>query len=74
MTEQELNERKLVMLRLLNIFSGMDGGIDFITLRTFVEEAEGEAITKILKHMSLLLDAANVATEYTVEDLPRRIG
>lgn len=74
MTEQELKERKLVMLRLLNIFSGMDGGIDFIQLRTFVEEAEGEAITRILKHMGLLLDAANVATEYKLEDLPERVS
>lgn len=74
MTEQELNERKLVMLRLLNIFSGMDGGIDFVHLRSFVEEAEGESITKILKHMGLLLDAANVATEYKLEDLPERVS
>lgn len=73
MTEQELKERKLVMLRLLNIFSGMDGGIDFIQLRTFVEEVEGEAITRILKHMGLLLDAANVATQYKLEDLPERV-
>lgn len=74
MTEQELNERKLVMLRLLNIFSGMDGGIDFVTLRGFVEGAEGEAITRILTHMGKLLDVAGVATQYTIEDLPRRVG
>lgn len=74
MSEQELLERKLVMLRLLNIFSGMDGGGDFVNLRTFVETCEGESVTKIMKHMGLLLDVAEVATEYTLEDIPGRVG
>lgn len=73
MSEQELLDRKLVMLRLLNIFSGMDGGGDFVTLRSFVESCEGEAITKIMRHMGALLDVAEVATEYTVDDLPTRV-
>lgn len=74
MSEQELLDRQLVMLRLLNVFSGMDGGGDFVHLRTFVETCKGDAVTKIMRHMGALLDAANVATEYTIDDLPKGVG
>ncbi len=67
MTEQELNERKLVMLRLLNIFSGMDGG-DFLRLKVFTETAEGDAISRVIRNMGRLLDVAGVATQYTLDN------
>lgn len=68
MTEQELNERKLVMLRLLNIFSGMDGGGDFLRLKAFTETAEGDAISRVIRNMGSLLDVAGVATQYTLDN------
>lgn len=70
MTKQDFLTRQVTMLRLLNIFGGMNGGCDYIDLRKFVDDTEGETITRIMKHMSLLLDAAEAATYVTEEDLP----
>lgn len=72
-SEEELLKRKIVLKRLLDIFSGMDGGIDFITLRTFVEECPGDAITRVMTNMGSLLDIAQVALGYTEKDIPERL-
>lgn len=70
MTKEEFLARQLTMKRVLNIFSGMDGGCSYMDLRTFVEHCEGEAITRILANMGKLLDVAEVATDITINDLP----
>lgn len=70
MTKEEFITRQVTMKRLLDIFSGMDGGCSFMDLRTFVEHCEGEAITRILANMGKLLDVAEVATDVTIDDLP----
>lgn len=70
MTKEEFLTRQLVMKRLLDIFSGKDGGCSFVELRSFVEHCEGEAITRILAHMGKLLDVAEIATDVTINDLP----
>lgn len=70
MTKEEFITRQLTMKRLLDIFSGMDGGCSYVDLRDFVEHCEGEAITRILSHMGKLLDVAGVATDITINNLP----
>lgn len=70
MTKEEFITRQIVMKRLLDIFSGMDGGCSFMDLRTFIERAEGDAITRVLRNMNALLDVAGVATDVTIDDLP----
>lgn len=70
MTKEEFITRQIVMKRLLDIFSGMDGGCSFMDLRTFIERAEGDAITRVLRNMNALLDVASVATDVTIDDLP----
>lgn len=70
MTKEEFITRQLTMKRLLDIFGAADGGYNYVSLRTFVEHCEGEAITRILAHMGKLLDVAEVATDVTMDDLP----
>ncbi|EJT0117301.1 hypothetical protein NVX19_003558 [Salmonella enterica] len=70
MTKEEYLARHITIKRLLDIFGGMDGGCSFVDLRSFVDTAEGEAISKILRNMGVLLDVANVATDITIDDLP----
>ncbi|EJB4242353.1 hypothetical protein MT068_001437 [Salmonella enterica] len=70
MTKEEYLARHITMKRLLDIFGGMDGGCSFIDLRSFVDTAEGEAISRVLRNMGALLDVANVATDITINDLP----
>ncbi|WCX68762.1 hypothetical protein [Salmonella phage GSW6] len=73
MTKEEYLARHITMKRLLDIFGGMDGGISFMDLRSFVDTAEGEAISKVLSNMGVLLDVANVATNITIDDLPELV-
>ncbi|QFR57669.1 hypothetical protein CPT_Slocum_102 [Serratia phage Slocum] len=70
MKRSEFIKRQLVIKRLLNVFSGMDGGGDFMALRGLVDSGEGETITRVLTHMGALLDVAEAALDVTFDDLP----
>lgn len=72
MKSQEHIQRQVVMTRLLNTFSAMDGGLAYMTLREFAENAEGEAISRTFSFMGLLLDVAGIPS-VGLDELPARM-